>query len=74
MGLALRKGTMNISCIAFFEDHVFNFLSFSHKTGIFEGCNKDVKLASWELNSFIAFSCFMAPENAKIFQVLQAVL
>jgi hypothetical protein len=45
MGLALRKGTMNISCIAFLEGHVFNFLSFSQKTGI-EACNKDVKLAS----------------------------
>jgi hypothetical protein len=41
-------------------------------TGIFEGCNKDMKFASRELNNFIAFSCFMAPENAKIFQVLQA--
>jgi hypothetical protein len=33
-----------------------------------------VKLASRELNDFIAFSYFMAPENAKICQVLQAEL
>jgi hypothetical protein len=52
MGLALRKGTTNISCIAFPEGHGFNFLSFSLKTGIFEGCNKDVKLASRELNDY----------------------
>jgi hypothetical protein len=51
---------------------VFTFLSFSQKTGIFDGCNNDIKFASRELNIFIAFSCFMAPENAKIFQVLQA--
>jgi hypothetical protein len=31
-----------------------------------------VKLASREPNDFIASSCFMTPENAKIFQVLQA--
>jgi hypothetical protein len=31
-----------------------------------------VKFASGDVNDFIAFSCFMAPENAKIFQVLQA--
>jgi hypothetical protein len=67
MGLALRKGTMNIPCIPFLEGHVFNFLSFSLKTGIFEACNKDVKFVSRELNGFIALSCFMAPENAKIF-------
>jgi hypothetical protein len=74
MGLALRKETMNISCITFLEGHVFNFLSFSQKTGILEGCNKDVKLSSRERNDFIAFSCFMAPEKAKRFQVLQAGL
>jgi hypothetical protein len=33
-----------------------------------------MKFASRELNNFIAFSCFMAPDNAKIFQVLQAGL
>jgi hypothetical protein len=42
------------------------------KTGVIEGCNKDVKLASRDQNYFIAFSCFMAPENAKIFQMLKA--
>jgi hypothetical protein len=31
-----------------------------------------MKFASRELNNFIASSCFMAPENAKIFQVLEA--
>jgi hypothetical protein len=31
-----------------------------------------VKLASKEKNYFIASSCFMAPENTKIFQVLKA--
>jgi hypothetical protein len=31
-----------------------------------------VKLASRDPNIFIAFSCFMALENAKIFQMLQA--
>jgi hypothetical protein len=71
MGLALRTGTMNIPCIASLEGHVFTFLSFSQKTGILEGCNKDMKFASRELNNFIAFSCFMAPENAKIFEMLQ---
>jgi hypothetical protein len=35
-------------------------------------CNKDVKLASREPNDFIASNSFMAPENAKIFQVLKA--
>jgi hypothetical protein len=72
MGLALKKGTMNISCRAFLKDHIFAFLSFSQKTDIFEWCNKDMKFASRELNNFIAFSCFMAPENKIIFQVLQA--
>jgi hypothetical protein len=69
MGLALRKG---FPVYPFLKVHVFTFLSFSLKTGISEGCNKDVKLVSREINVFIAFSCFMAPENAKIFQVLQA--
>jgi hypothetical protein len=31
-----------------------------------------VKLASREPNDFIASNCFTAPENVKIFQVLQA--
>jgi hypothetical protein len=31
-----------------------------------------MKFASRELNNFIAFSCFMAAENVKIFQMLQA--
>jgi hypothetical protein len=31
-----------------------------------------MKFASRELSYFIAFCRFMAPENAKIFQVLQA--
>jgi hypothetical protein len=67
MGLALRKGTMSIPCIAFLKDHVFTFMSFSQKTGIFEECNKDRKFGRRELNDFIDFSCFMAPENAKYF-------
>jgi hypothetical protein len=37
-----------------------------------EECNKDVKLASREQNDFLACKCFMAPENAKTYQVLQA--
>jgi hypothetical protein len=36
------------------------------------GCNKNVKLASRELNNFIASSCFMAPATAKMCQILQA--
>jgi hypothetical protein len=44
----------------------------SQKTRISEECNKDVKLASREPNDFIGSSQFMAPENAKIFQVLKA--
>jgi hypothetical protein len=63
---------MNIPCIAFLERICFHFLSFSQKTGISERCDKDVKLASRKRNPFIAFSRFMAPKNAKIFQVLQA--
>jgi hypothetical protein len=31
-----------------------------------------MKLASREPNDFIACNCFMAPDNAKIFQVVQA--
>jgi hypothetical protein len=54
------------------KGHVFTFLPVSQKNGIFVGCNKDAKLASRDPNDFIAFSCFIAPENAKIFQVLQA--
>jgi hypothetical protein len=50
--------------------HAFTFLSFGQKTGISEKCTKDVKLASRLPNGFIASSWFMAPENAKIFQVL----
>jgi hypothetical protein len=48
----------------------FTFLFFSQKTRISEECNKDVKLSSREPND-IATKCFMAPEKAKIFQVLQ---
>jgi hypothetical protein len=50
---------------------MFSLFWFLVKTGIFEGCNKDMKFASRKLNNFTAFSCFMAAENAKIFQVLQ---
>jgi hypothetical protein len=71
MGLALRKGTMNIPCIAFLNRPCFHFPVLESKTDIFEGCYKDMKFARRELNNFIDFSCFMAPENAKIFQVLQ---
>jgi hypothetical protein len=52
---------MNIPCIAFLEMIRFHFLSISQKTGISEGCNKEVKLASRKGNYFIAFSRFMAP-------------
>jgi hypothetical protein len=52
--------------------HAFTALSFSQKTSISEECNKDVNLASREPNDSVASNCFMAPENAKIFQVLQA--
>jgi hypothetical protein len=52
--------------------HACTFLSFCQKAGTSEEYNKDVKLASRELNYFIASSWFMAPENAKIFQVLGA--
>jgi hypothetical protein len=48
------------------------FLSFSQKIRKSVGSNKDVKLASREPNGFIAFSCFMAPERAKMYQILQA--
>jgi hypothetical protein len=58
--------------LAFLNGHVFTFLSFSQKTEISEDCKKNVKLTSKEPNDFIAFNCFMARENAKIFQVLQA--
>jgi hypothetical protein len=50
---------------------VFTFLSFSQKTRISEEGDKDVKLASGERNDFIASKHFMAPKNAKIFQVSQ---
>jgi hypothetical protein len=60
---------MTIPCIAL---PYFHFSALSQKTGISEACNKDVKLAARERNDFIASSCFIAPENAKIFQVLQA--
>jgi hypothetical protein len=49
----------------------FNFLSFNQNTRISEECNKDVKFASRKPNHFIASGWFMAPENAKIFQVLE---
>jgi hypothetical protein len=47
-------------------------MPFSQNTRISEECNKDIKLASGDPNDFIACKCCMAPENAKIFQVLQA--
>jgi hypothetical protein len=52
--------------------HAFTFLALSQKTRISEECNKDLKIASRESNDFIASSWFMAPKNAKIFQVLEA--
>jgi hypothetical protein len=63
---------MIIPCVAFLERPCFHFLSFSQKAGIFEGYNRDVNFASREPNDFIVSSSFMATENAKIFQVLQA--
>jgi hypothetical protein len=44
-------------------------MTFSQKTRISE---KDVKVASVEMNGFIASKCFIAPETAKICQELQA--
>jgi hypothetical protein len=52
--------------------HASIFLASSQKTGLSEECNKDVKLASREPIDFIVSSCFMPPENKKIFQILQA--
>jgi hypothetical protein len=52
--------------------HAFTFLSFNQKTQISEEYNNDVKFASREPNGFIASSWFVAPENAKIFEVLLA--
>jgi hypothetical protein len=63
---------MNISCIAFLERPCFHFSVISQKTVISEDCNKDLELASREPNDFVATNFFMAPENAKIFHVLQA--
>jgi hypothetical protein len=54
------------------NSHAFIYLSFSQKIQKSVGCNKDLKLASREPNGFIAPSCFMAPENIKICQILQA--
>jgi hypothetical protein len=54
------------------NSHAFIFLSFSQKIRKSVGCNKDLKLATREANGFIASSCFMAPENTKIYQILQA--
>jgi hypothetical protein len=56
----------------FLKFHSFTFLSFSQKTLISEECNKDMKLTIREPNNFIATNSIMVPENAKIFQVLQA--
>jgi hypothetical protein len=60
-----------IPCIAFIETPCFHFSVFQSKTGISEGCNKDVELASREPNEYTAYSCFITPEKAKIFQVSQ---
>jgi hypothetical protein len=58
--------------VTFLRTHVFTFLSISQKTRISDNCNKDVNFASKEKIYFIASSWFMAPENTKIFQVLEA--
>jgi hypothetical protein len=61
-----------IFLVTFLKLPCFHFLSFGQKTRISVGCNKDVKLASREPKDIIASNSFMSPENAKIFQVLQA--
>jgi hypothetical protein len=48
---------------------MLSFFFFSQKIRKSVGCNKDVKLASREPNGFIASSCFMAPETAKMCQI-----
>jgi hypothetical protein len=54
------------------ETPCFHFSVLSQKTGISEDFNKYMKLASREPNDFSPSSCFMEPENAKIFQVLKS--
>jgi hypothetical protein len=68
-GLGTEEG--NKDPVTFLELQRFHFCPLVKRLGISEGCNKDVKLASTEPNG-IASSWFMAPENAKIFQVLEA--
>jgi hypothetical protein len=58
--------------LAFLECHAFTFLYFSQKNRISEECNKDLKIALKDSNDFIASEGFMAPENEKIIQELQA--
>jgi hypothetical protein len=54
------------------NSHAFICLSFSQNIRKSAGCNKDLKLASKEPNGFIASSYFMAPENTKICEILEA--
>jgi hypothetical protein len=70
-GLGTEVGNKEFSLYPFFKGHVFTFLTFSQKAWISEECNKDMKLASREPNDFIASKCLTAPENVKIFQLLQ---
>jgi hypothetical protein len=69
--LGTEVGNKEFSLWPFLNCHAFTFLSCSQKTKISEECNKDVKLASKGPNDFVP-NCFMAPETAKICQVLQA--
>jgi hypothetical protein len=71
-GHGSEVGNNEYSFQSFLKGHAFSFQSFSQKTGISDERNKDLKLPSREPNDFIASKCFMTPENAKIFQVLQA--
>jgi hypothetical protein len=67
-----RRGVsrkQRIFALAFLELRYFPSEIFSQKTQISE---KVVKLASRELNVFIAAKCFMATKTAKICQMLQA--
>jgi hypothetical protein len=68
-GLGTEEG--NKDPVTFLELIAFTFLSFGQKTRISEEWNKVVKLASREPNDFIASNWFMAPQNVKIFQMLE---
>jgi hypothetical protein len=50
-GLGTEEG--NKGPVTFLELQTLSLLSFSQTTGISEGCNKDVKLASTEPNGLL---------------------